>query len=314
LLDATVQTLDRVDVNRSFREKGVWWRPLPLEWLPALFGSASPDIEARLALSLASAFPVGYPFALYRFGVQWWNTTREGQPKANSPYAHPKTAPGRWVWRTCPLVQNLCAVIGRRLLDWEDKNERGTPPMRPPIAARMSDVEGWLDGGVDETLLARWLARLALFDWFFIPAGVRMLPPFVSERTVVRPELALYGLLHPLFDLRPVSNNGRKEGRDLLARKTEARTPAAARRMATFMRGGDIESAIKVARSRYAMAQAPLMRMHAPDSSTEIPNWAVADPERLLAALLFPVSDRDRSTLIGRWLRLQRQATEVTHG
>jgi len=49
----------------------------------------------------------------------------------------------------------------------------------------------------------------------------------------------------------------------------------------------------------------PLMRMDAP--------WAIADPERLLAALLFPVSDFDRSALVRRWLRPQRQATEVIH-
>ena len=305
LLDAAVQTLDRVDVNRSFREKGVSWRPLPLDWLPALFGGDAPEIEARLALSLASAFPVEYPFTLYRFGVAWRNQTGERRPRRNSPYIHPKTAPTRWGWRTSPLVRNLCTTIQRRLLEWEDEHERGAPPARTPIAARLSDVGSWLDGGVDEMLLARWLSRLALFDWFFIPVNVRTLLSFDSEKTVVSPAIALYGLLHPLFDLRPVPDNRRKEGCDLLAPETGARTPAAALRMAALIRGGDIERAIEIARSRYAMTQGPLMRMDAP--------WAVADPERLLAAFLFPVSNRDRSALVRRWLRPQRQETEVIH-
>jgi CRISPR-associated protein Csx17 len=305
LLDAAVQALDRVDVNRSFREEGVSWRPPPLGWLPALFDGDAPDIEVRLALSVASAFPVEYPFALYRFGVEWRNQTGERRPGRSSPYTHPKTPPARWVWRTGPLVRNLSAIIQRRLLDWEDKEERGAPPGRIPIPARMSDVEAWLDGDVDEALLARWLSRLALFDWFFIPASIRTLSPVDREGTVVRPALALYGLLHPLFDLRPVPDNGRKEGRDLLAPKTGARTPAAARRMAALIRGGDIDRAVEVARSRYAMAQTPLMRMDAP--------WEIADPERLLAALVFPVSDFDRSALVRRWLRPKRQTTEVIH-
>jgi CRISPR-associated protein Csx17 len=122
---------------------------------------------------------------------------------------------------------------------------------------------------------------------------------------VVRPALALYGLLHPLFDLRTLRDNGGKEGRDLLAPETGARTPASAQRMAALIRGSDIDRAVELARSRYAMAQAPLMRMDAPS--------AVADPERLLAALLFRVSNRDRSQLVRRWLRPQRQATEVIH-
>ena len=75
--------------------------------------------------------------------------------------------------------------------------------------------------------------------------------------------------------------------------------------MAALIRGGDIDRAVEVARSRFAMARAPLMRMDTP--------WATTDPERLLAALLFPVSNRDRSALVRRWLCPQRQTTEVIH-
>lgn len=305
LLDAAVQALDRVDVNRSLREKGVLWQPLPFDWLLALFSDDTPEIEARLALSLLSAFPAEYPFALYRFGVDWRNKTRKGWSKKNSPYEHSTTAPTRWVWRTGQLSRNLCAASQRRLLDWEDEHERGAPSARKPIAARLSDVGAWLDGNVDEALLARWLSRLALFDWSFISENARMLSPDDSGLTAVRPALALYGLLHPLFDLRSVPDNGRRERRDLLASETGARTPAAARRMATLMRGGDVDRAIEIARSRYAMAHAPLVRMEAP--------WAIADPERLLASLLFPISDFNRGAIVQRWLRPQRQATEVIH-
>jgi CRISPR-associated protein Csx17 len=305
LLDAAVQALDRVDVNRSFREKGVSWQSLPLDWLSYLFSGDAPDIEARLALSLISAFPAEYPFALYRFGIEWRNRSGGGRPRKSSPYVHPKTPPARWVWRAGPLARNLSTVIQRRLLDWENDEKPGAPPLRIPVAARISDVEAWLDGQVDEPLLARWLSRMALFDWTLIPASVRVLSPFERGDIGVGPALALYGLLHPLFDLRPVSDNDRKEGRDLLPLDAGARTSAAARRIAALIRGGDIDRAVEVARSRFAMAQAPLTRMNTP--------WAIADPERLLAALLFPIFNRDRSALVRRWLRPKRQTIEVIH-
>jgi CRISPR-associated protein Csx17 len=270
-----------------------------------LFGGDAPDTEARLALSLVSAFPIVHPFALYRFGADWRNQTYEGRSRKNSPYIHPKTAPARWVWRAGSLARNLGAALQRRLLDWEDEHERGAPPVRTPIAARLSDIEAWLDGDVDEALLTRWLSRLALFDWSFVPTNVRAISTFDNARTAVGSALALYGLLHPLFDLRPVPDNGRANGRDLLAAETGARTPAAARRMAALIRGGDVERAVEVARSRYAMARAPLMRMDAP--------WAAAGAERLLAALLFPASDFDRAALVRRWLRPQREPSEVAH-
>jgi len=305
LLDAAVQALDRVDVNRSFREKGVSWHPLPLDWLSDLFSGDAPDIEARLAFSLISSFPAEYPFALYRFGIEWRNQSGGGRPRKSSPYIHPKTPSARWVWRAGRLARSLSAVIQRRLLDWENNEKPGAPPPRIPVTASMSDVEAWLDGDVDELLLARWLSRMALFDWTFIPASLQVLSPFERRDIGVGPTLALYGLLHPLLDLRPVSANGRKDGRDLLHPDTGARTPAAARRMAALIRGGDIDCAVDVARSRFAMAQAPLMQMNTP--------WAITDPERLLAALAFAVSNRDRSVLVRRWLRPQRQTTEVIH-
>jgi CRISPR-associated protein Csx17 len=302
VLDAAVRALDRVDVNRSFREKGVAWRPLPLAWLPALFAGDSPGVEARLALCLVSAFPPDRPFALYRFGADWQKKERDGRPRKRSSYLHPKVAPARWTWRAGSLTQNLTATLQRRLLDWEDERDQGAPPASAPIAARLSDVESWLGAHMDEALLARWLARFGLFDWTFVPASVRALAPFDHTRIAVRPALALYGLLHPLFDLRSVSDNGRVNGHDLMAPETGARTPAAARRMAGLLRGGDVERAVEVGRSRYATARVPIIRMDAP--------WTVECPERLLAALLFPVSDFDRTALVRRWLRPQRQVSE----
>lgn len=133
MLDAVTTALDRIDRNRGFREGKVRWEPLPLEWLPSLFADQQPGVEARLALSLVSAFPVAQPFATFRFGVDW----KGGPTYAN--YTHTERPPARWVWGPDDLARVLGAVLSRRLLEQESntgKPQRG----RAPLPATTSQV------------------------------------------------------------------------------------------------------------------------------------------------------------------------------
>ena len=306
LLDAVVQALDRVDTNKTFRARNVRWEALPLEWLPVLFGGETPPAEARLTLALVSAFPKHRPFTLYRFGADL---------KTHRRFVHPGTAPARWAWRPGPLPQVLGQILHRRLLDWERGRQEADAlePARQSVAARLSDLEDWLAGRTDEALLVRWLSRLALFDWSPAPWTIRgelssdLLSRLAGEKDVsarFAPSgaLCLYGVLHPLFDLRHVRLDGKREPVDLMPPGSGARTPAAARRMASLVRAGEIALAMEVARSRYAMARAPLITSHVP--------WHVERPERLLAALMFPTSNNNRAALVQRWLRPQRKPQE----
>src|SRR5262249_27936308 len=103
-------------------------------------------------------------------------------------------------------------------------------------------------------------------------------------------------------DLRPVYRDKGGTREDLMPPEGGTRTPPSARRLASLLRAGDVGAAIEVARSRYAMAHAPL-------AASKVP-WAVRDPERLLASLWFPVSHSDRTRLIRRWLRPERRTME----
>lgn len=295
LLDTAVSVLDRVDHNRSFREWGVRWEPLPIEWLPALFGGEPPAVEARLAVALVSGFPVSRPFTLYRFGVE----------KKYVRFEHHERRPARWVWGAGPLARVLAAVVHRRAFDWKSAPE-GESPARLGIPAAIADVLLWLDGAVDEGLLAQWISRLALFDWSSVPA------PVVQELSLpgvdtppVSGTLALFGMFHPLFDLRPLHLRHGSQARDLLDPKSGARTPATARALSGLVRAGQIEVAVRLASSRYAMAGAPLARTTGP--------WHVGDPERLLASMLFSINGGERTMLIGRWLRPRRQQGDEGH-
>jgi len=297
LLDAVVAALDRVDRNVGHRKERVRWQPLPLDELVALFGREGPSLEARLAIALASAFPVSRPFTLYRFGVE----QKDGH------FEHPESPPTRWVFRGGPLSRILSDVVMRSNLDWDEgsKSDSKRPADRYPVATSAADVQCWLDAQADENLLARWLGRLALFDWRTIPEALRRCLPPRSSPLVAGGPLLLAGLFQPLFDARPLRLPVLTGCSDALSKESGARTPGGARTIAALIRTGQVDAAVRMARSRYAMADVALMRTEE--------SWSVADPERLLAALLFPMDDRERSALVQRWLRPQRQKGGYAH-
>jgi CRISPR-associated protein Csx17 len=108
----------------------------------------------------------------------------------------------------------------------------------------------------------------------------------------------LLGLLQPLIDQRPLVI-GDLSPNDLLSEETGARTTEAARSLVTLIRAGNLDAALRLASSRYAMAGARL--------ATFDVSFATHHPDRLAAALLFTLSDRDRAVLFERWLRPRRR-------
>lgn len=304
LLDAVVSALDRIDRNRSFREGKIRWEPLPLKWLPSLFADEQPGVEARLALSLLSAFPETLPFASIRFGVEW---AREQNGKyeydwATQPrrFEHSKVAPARWVWGPGDLSRVLGAVLSRRLLEEAklDATHTRRPRGRAPLPATTSQIRQWLAGDLDESLFSMWLSRLALFDWRTVPQEVRALIPREDSVSRADGELALLGLLQPLIDQRPLVIRDLSPN-DLLSEETGARTAEATRSLVTLIRAGNLDAALRLASSRYAMAGARL--------ATFDVSFATHSPDRLAAALLFPISTSERLNLFTRWLRPRRQ-------
>jgi CRISPR-associated protein Csx17 len=256
-----------------------------------LFADEHPGVEARLALSVVSAFPVAQPFAVYRFGVEW----KYARTYAN--YTHAERPPARWVWGPGDLARALGAVLARSLLDRESNTGKSRVG-RAPLPATTFQVRHWLDGDLDESLFSAWLSRLALFDWRRVPQEVRA---FIQpEHHVHRAdgEIALLGLMHPLVDERSLVIRDLSPD-DLLSDETGARTTKAARSLVTLSRAGNLDAALRLASSRYAMAGARL--------ATFDVSFATDDPDRLVAALLFTISDRDRAALFERWLRPRRR-------
>jgi CRISPR-associated protein Csx17 len=291
LLDAITTALDRIDRNRGFREGKVRWEPLPLEWLRSLFADEQPGVEARLALSLVSSFPVAQPFATYRFGVE----LKFGLTYAN--YTHTERPPARWVWGPGDLARVLGAVLWRKLLDLQ--TEAHNPPRgRVHLPCTTAQVHQWLAGDIDESLFSAWLSRLALFDWRRVPQHIRSLIQPEINAPRVDGGLSLLGIMQPLVDQRVLTIQDLSQG-DLLSDETGARTTEVARSLVALIRSGKVDAALRLASSRYAMAGAHLASFDAP--------FGTHDPDHLVAALLFTVSDRDRAVLFERWLRPRRR-------
>lgn len=163
----------------------------------------------------------------------------------------------------------------------------------------------WLTANLDDALFSAWVSRLALFDWRRVPQELRALVQPEARPPRVNGELALLGLVQPLIDERSLVIRDLSPD-DLLSEATGARTAEAARSLVTLIRTGNLGAALRLASSRYAMAGARLATFDA--------TFSTHDPDRLVAALLFTVSDRDRAVLFERWLRpRRRQSGDEAH-
>lgn len=283
LLDNLVGALDRVEANRSFRQASIELELLPPQWLVVWLGRDEPRPEIRLAMGVASL--LDEPFLVHRWGVR----RVKGSPTR---YRFTKERQARCVWSIGPLASNLSRVLQRRLVDAGD--DVGGPealPTRASVNVHRDDLGLWLAGELDERVLARWIDRLALFDWRSVPGALRATNMGGECAQPVDGPLALWGLLRPLLDRRRLVF----QGRPLFEEHADPRTVAASRSLVARLGVRDVEGAVDVAGSRYHMAGRPLGRL---DSSV-----VVQEPLRLASALLFQPFPGELLEVTPRWLR-----------
>ena len=339
VLDAAV---DRVDRNRSFREARVSWEPLPIEWLPSLFADEQPETEARLALALVSGFPSSRPLTLYRFGVEW----------SYGRFEHAERAPARWVWGPGDLPRVLSVVLARRTLDWEKarkEQRRDEDPVRVMMPATCLHISRWLDGAVDERLLAKWISRLALFDWRKVRALAQPSPDrsgadgrpsrntrartrsarqspdrsgadgFRAWRARVWPPPAQQspdrsgadGALCLFGLFQPLFDRHPLLVRDVSSKRDLLDPKSGARTPAAA------RTLVGLLRAGHIDAAVRLASSRYASAGTYLARtrspWSVGEPERLLASILFPIPDRERAALNERWLRPRRRQGDEAH-
>lgn len=299
ILDAMFFALVKVDRNRAHREAKVTFERLPLNLLAWLTKQEFGSSEFRLALAIASLrdeippkitkpaerLRPPQPFLAYRLGAT-------GQGRF---WAIPKDRPLRAIWSPRDSVDNLCALARRRLIESPAST---IAPFRGHFVVPLADVMSFLHRETDDDLLALWLDRLSLFDWFDGKESQRALhealavkkpdiQPFPHDST----EAALYTYFRPLLHdelLRGLSTQGeqwKKRERDPILATTSRLSP-----VLSALEREDTAAAWTLAKSAFHAQRIPIANF-----GGDLP-ISSADTRRLLAALIIPAGINDLYT------------------
>jgi CRISPR-associated protein Csx17 len=218
---------------------------------------------------------------------------------------------GHVVWGGRDLARNLGAVVVRRLMDSE-RNAEPILPFGSPFPVALSDVSAFLNGETDDEKLEDLLWGLSLIDrgqqWELSRSARHAELPrayALTKLTLVPGRLRWQPAARGEVVLQ-LKRDGSDDPPSGVAVKPE---PAIAARL----RVGDVQGACDVAVRRLrASGFSPIGALHADGAHRHI-HWASggAAPERLLAALLFPIHDGAVNQLAGLVLRYPAAATLV---
>ncbi|MCO6454790.1 MAG: type I-U CRISPR-associated protein Csx17 [Pirellulaceae bacterium] len=286
---ASVQA--RMDRSKSLRERCTPLPPLP----PAWFGHAWPTLPPEIAIARSIA-SVGWqfgnspiPMLANIFGVTL--TARAGKWRSSLP----ATRPAQAVWGTGDPLQMLLEVAQRRLIDAE-----GLP--RSPLAGTRfvsaTLIQRFLSkhGDLDFEEITKWIPPLSLIDWSQ-PTREATGNAHADEPLRAGDGTAmLHTVVRPLFHADKELNLSVEDGVPLF-RSDQLPKANLLRRLFQLLRFGAIDETIQIVRDRYlAVGRAIVMP----------PNGLVADSERVAAALLMPMSNRDVTNGLKRWLQPSR--------
>lgn len=311
LIDEVFVSLAKVDRNKAFREKGVRFELLPLDWLAWLLERTTHQrTEIRLALAVASLCPrkkqanesqntdkAPQRFLAYRLGSE---RVRKGRY-----WQIPKDLPLRRVWSPKSLTDNLIALGKRRLFE---SSPEQAPPFQSEISASVEDALHFLSQGTDDEALGKWIDRFSLFNWSDNRESKDLLQKWVRKPDLSElndADAMLYGFFRPLFDfdssadfdsfaLRRLQNAEQQ-----VAGGHEANPNVKIGRLVPIVSAldrGEVAAAWELASSAYRAERIALA-----DFQPDI--FSHKDPKRLLASILFPVSisNRGLTKLFERW-------------
>jgi CRISPR-associated protein Csx17 len=272
------------------------WRPLgglTSGWLKAA-NDGSP--EFGLARGVAFLFP----------GIKGTGRVRrnlEAVEPAGKGWAWSEGG-GHVVWNHRDVARNLGALLIRRLLDAEKSGEP-LPPFGSPFPVALADIATFLVGGIDDTRFEELLWGISLVE-----------RDGESEEAQGRSDFELpraYSLIKLTLLPRPVEWRKSPNGEPMLwlSRPGSEGEPAGVAvkpEPAAFarLRAADVQGACDVAARRLHSSGFSLIGAILGDGTRRSIDWSAAEtqPERLLAALLFPIPDHAVNQLANLVLRL----------
>lgn len=274
LMLAQVQKQIDWDSTRGWRQRSAPFPRLSQAWLDFAWPDGRPQ-EIEIATAIAS---VGggtlYPFACNIYGVK---PSKEG-------FWFPKDRPLSAVWHEGDLADTLCDILHRRLVDHgsRKKSERAPWPLTAKYVVAQDILDRFLNGGVDDAEIVRWLPALSLLDWY------RSISNRDDQVCSWSGLLALDGFFRPLLTAGlPWKDNSHK-------RTIEPDTTAALR-LTGLLRQGDMDSALDFAVARYRALDSQPVPLNGPA-------FVSTAAQRLLAALLIPISRRATMAGRARWI------------
>lgn len=200
------------------------------------------------------------------------------------------------VWSSGNLVQNMIAVLDRRLVE-QARRGLGDKPLAGAVPARLADIAAFLGGPFDD---ARCAALLAGLVW----AQPAQLPPRQEDKKV-GPIPFAYAALKPLFTpdahlrARPESKPDRRQ---YLPDGSALAIPPG---LLARLRRGAIGEAV-----REALRRARASGIGSPFQATRS-FAATVDPARLAAALLIPIDEFALTYLMQRAYPLDERQEET---
>jgi CRISPR-associated protein Csx17 len=218
---------------------------------------------------------------------------------------------GHVVWSGAKLARNLGSLLVRRLIDAEQNGEP-LPPVSSPFPVALDDIAAFLGGAVDDAKLDDLLWGLSLierYDQHDEPnsGNNAELPSIFAllKLTLLPGRLEWFKLQSDKVVLRINSpKSGHPPGG--LAVKPELAILAK-------LRAGDIQGACDVAARRLRSSGFSIIGNLSAGGARRAIDWSAADvqPERLLAALAFPIPNRAVNQLGEVVLRYP--STELSH-
>ncbi len=203
LLCAVFRACRQMAISESFRDllpgkRARFFRPLPAEdWNALLVDMNEP--EFRIARAVAS--------------MEGGRQQRDGKPSEVLPMLGSllplKIGAGRWylptksedknhqaAWTGTEVCHDLAAVLARRYLNSLKDDRPALVPPHDSLGARLNDVLAFLNGELDDQLIARWIEALSLIGW----NSVNVDAPASGERETyaIPPE---YAALRTLLEL-----------------------------------------------------------------------------------------------------------------
>ena len=325
LIDEVFASLAKVDRNKAFREEGVRFELLPLDWLAWLLERTTHQrTEIRLAMSIASLRPETQTNKSQNAdkAPQRFLAYRLGSIGKGRDWQIPKVPPLRRIWSPKSLVENLIALGKRRLFESSPKQ---APPFQSEVNASVTDAGEvqdvvdeskdfqsevnasvtdalhFLSQGIDDESLGKWIDRFSLFNWSDNRESKDLLRKWVSR--VGKPDLSelnnsdsmIYGFFRPLFDSFALRRLQQSDPQVAGGHETNPNVKIG--RLVPIVSAldrGDVMAAWEMASAAYRSERIALADFH-PDL------FSHKDPKRLLASILFPVNIRGLTKLFERW-------------